>query len=533
MNYESIFLLGALIAAASTAITFGVKLFFQRSYKYLLLLIALLSLTGVANFFATKVTIPQKSQVTSDYFIENDHIKLNLNNSGGIIHSIELKKWKNSYNNSNQILLTNPMNYTDCIESGFQGDGFPDRTSKWTLEYKTNNSIAMRSHGSKYTIIKLITLKEDSLLIKDTIQNYNGLAQRYTCINGNGNSEGNFFVKTDQNNKSLENFYHQPSLFNFYKKFSISKFDAIQKKDFFGFKSNDNFVIAIRDNSDTGHITYYTDQTSVRMFKTSMVSGASGETEVFVLPHSHKDLGKYGMDDIMSYGWFKILSRQCSIGLEKILQWTNFGFSGFVFAMLLYTLLMLPVIFWLARRKESAKTLEARIMRELGSTFSPQSMIWRTAKFHISTIVVQLFVNIFTFWIFLRLILKNCFYLKQVHLLWIQDFSMSEIGSVFNLYGLLNFDLPSILAHFGVIKLWFLLCVIIVNSRELEVKKKLNKGPELINPKYMLWITCFVFLSWYSTVGQMLGYCIFTLSRDGITALINRYYANKITYTQI
>ena len=157
-------------------------------------------------------------------------------------------------------------------------------------------------------------------------------------------------------------------------------------------------------------------------------------------------------------------------------------------------------------------------------------MAWQLFKFHGLNLILNASINMISFYHFNDSIIGNLFFTKYASFLWIKDMSMPDIASIFNLFGLINIDLPEPLAHFGVIKLLLLLVAYVNIKYEFDTAQVKNNEQSTL-----MYLFLFIIIMFLSSVAQMITYIIFITLRQILIGIFDYYYTktNKNDYIQV
>ena len=509
--------------------------FLERT-KFFILAVLCFSLSGVANIMSRRNVYYSGSPAPSSFSVENEKMKIHINDNG-VIHSLVRKDFLNNYSKSATVIFNSPMNYEKCIELGFKGENFPGKDSKWQLVELKNETIVLKSIGSKYNILRNISLKDQSIIVVDNFMNGEGMGQYYTTINGgnglenslNNRNVSKFLFTKNKILKQKLNIFHYPGLFNLYKK-NINQSFNTQKDDFICFLDNSNFLVTVKNNPDS--INFYADSRQINMSSMKLCEGVM-TTEISVLPNTYEAINNYksqvsgdrffkNSSMIREYGILNVINKPISIIFEKFLS-KNSNFLSFVLSVFIFALILSPGFYWINKRKEESKFIEAKTIRESKNGFQSQTLMFSVLKFHVKTLAVTFLLSFTSFYYFFKVIMGENFYLSNISFLWLKDFSLPEQGSILNLYGFLNFSF-SPFANLGVVKLIFMLCFYFFNFKDQE-----NKNP------FLLFVIGLVAMM-YTSVGQMLGYSLFLIFKEilvYIFQIFERKSKNDLDYQQL
>ena len=500
-------------------------------YKYLIALASIFGLSGLCNFVVSPIKAPVSLASPSDYVIENEYMKVGINKYGAVIHSIVLKKWNNNYHNTPEVILNEASNYSNCLQFDFVGENMPDSKTSWSqLPSKNENEIILKSTNNKLQFIKIIRLHEEKIELENKILNYNGLTRYSHCINQAGDNTGNFIVHTDKKtNSTMKNLKHYPGLFNFYKKENIKNFHITNEKDSFGFKTSNNFCVMIRSNNSNGVISYKANPNGI-MITDERLTSSDIKSEVIIIPNTYSMLKKYNLENIQNYGFFHIILKPIAIMSDTIMEYFSNKFLALIICILSFVTLFIPLFYLQYKRKKDSNMIELKIAKNLGLNAGPEKMAWQLFKFHGLNLILNASINMISFYHFNDSIIGNLFFTKYASFLWIKDMSMPDIASIFNLFGLINIDLPEPLAHFGVIKLLLLLVAYVNIKYEFDTAQVKNNEQSTL-----MYLFLFIIIMFLSSVAQMITYIIFITLRQILIGIFDYYYTktNKNDYIQV
>ena len=183
------------------------------------------------------------------------------------------------------------------------------------------------------------------------------------------------------------------------------------------------------------------------------------ETIALVAPKQLELLQKFGekykiekIDKIIDFGIFYFLSKPLLIILKKLYSFTN----NFGIAIILLTILVRIIIFPLANKSYKVMAKMKKIAPEIKSLQEQYKddrsalqiamyNIYRREKINPMSAIVPLFFQIPIFLALYKVLTISIEMRDASFFGWIVDLSSRDPSSIFNLFGLLNFDVPEAL----------------------------------------------------------------------------------------
>ncbi len=447
------------------------------------------------------LTLTKKVEIQRNLIpFETDSLKGNFNSVGLRLDDVLLKKYKVSLEpDSKNVELLKYIKDEDkvnekssYVEFGLLGSGnnttdFPTNITKWKVENKTNNSITLSwTNKDKVEFIRELSFDEDYMLtIKDKVKNnsnidveffpYARIVKAFDLASPPSSSHTGFVGYLDD---SLEEERYQ-SL----ESSSIQEFNS--KDGWLGFGSDyfmtilipeqnkSNFtarVLKLEDSSIPSPSSkstykqfqsdYISDMIKVAPKQTTEVKSYVyiGAKEPSIIDKYETKLSIPKFDLVIDYGFFYILSKP----FTQILKWF-YDFTGnFGVAIILFTILIRALLFPIAQKSfksmEKMKKLQPEMKRiQLLYANNKQMMNMQLAMLYKKSGVnplsgcLPILIQIPVFFALYKSLIISIEMRQAPFIFWINDLSMPDSTSIFNLFGLLPYTPYSWLPHIGVL----------------------------------------------------------------------------------
>ena len=403
-----------------------------------------------------------KKREKKEVFLNNDHIHIGFDTANNRISFLSLKDYKQHEKSLKKVILLDDDHF---IENGWLGT-YSNSEIVWKLGEQTKNSVSIigQKNGLQYKTIYSI---DDNYGIKIKQQITNKSGQNITISNY---SRASLQDTTDR----IENSYafRGVILMNDNKINELS-YDKIQKqniekrtnqKGWIGI-SDQYWITAIISNNkeNTTYTSRYNKEKNIyqidfnsdeKILKNN--SSLEIETMAFVAPKKLEILQKFGeqynvekIDKAIDFGMFYFISKPLLIILKRLFSITgNFGV-----AIILLTILVRMIIFPLANRSYKAMAKMKKIqpkMKELQEKYKDDKKalqmeiykLYKEQNINPMSSIVPLLFQIPIFFALYKVLVISIEMRDAPFFGWIVDLSTKDPSSIFNLFGLLNFEVP-------------------------------------------------------------------------------------------
>ena len=403
-----------------------------------------------------------KKREKKEVFLNNDHIHIGFDTANNRISFLSLKDYKQHEKSLKKVILLDDGHF---IENGWLGT-YSNSEIVWQLGEQTKNSVSIigQKNGLQYKTVYSI---DDNYGIKIKQQITNKSGQNITISNY---SRASLQDTTDR----IENSYafRGVILMNDNKINELS-YDKIQKqniekrtnqKGWIGI-SDQYWITAIISNNkeNTTYTSRYNKEKNIyqidfnsdeKILKNN--SSLEIETMAFVAPKKLEILQKFGeqynvekIDKAINFGMFYFISKPLLIILKRLFSITgNFGV-----AIILLTILVRMIIFPLANRSYKAMEKKKKIqpkMKELQEKYKDDKKtlqmeiykLYKEQNINPMSSIVPLLFQIPIFFALYKVLVISIEMRDAPFFGWIVDLSTKDPSSIFNLFGLLNFDVP-------------------------------------------------------------------------------------------
>ena len=403
-----------------------------------------------------------KKREKKEVFLNNDHIHIGFDTANNRISFLSLKDYKQHEKSLKKVILLDDDHF---IENGWLGT-YSNSEIVWKLGEQTKNSVSIigQKNGLQYKTIYSI---DDNYGIKIKQQITNKSGQNITISNY---SRASLQDTTDR----IENSYaFRGVILMNDNKINEFSYDTIQKqniekrtnqKGWIGI-SDQYWITAIISNNkeNTTYTSRYNKEKNIyqidfnsdeKILKNN--SSLEIETMAFVAPKKLEILQKFGeqynvekIDKAIDFGMFYFISKPLLIILKRLFSITgNFGV-----AIILLTILVRMIIFPLANRSYKAMAKMKKIqpkMKELQEKYKDDKKalqmeiykLYKEQNINPMSSIVPLLFQIPIFFALYKVLVISIEMRDAPFFGWIVDLSTKDPSSIFNLFGLLNFEVP-------------------------------------------------------------------------------------------
>ncbi len=381
---------------------------------------------------------------TGSTYLESKDLKVQIDTRGCILHSFNLKNFKQSYApkdwkvDNSVILMNKPGEYKECVEIGVNFQKEPSKEIQWKIDKKGENFITLSAKVGGFTIIRNISINGYKISVSDSCPS--DKLQKFIRIYGsNQNNGSNFFL----GNSVSKIFREDSSSKSFFRSKNVTERFAmtpdwvsayVMDKYFVGFRFKEDDSISKIEKGQYNAITAF---------------GFSEDSlEIVAAPKDKEFLKNTEFQCIVSNdAWFPFLVDFLSYSLDFLTK--NFGVLGFLIFPLQVNLLSVLSIYEEIRKKRREISLENEIaaartkyhhnemklnleISEIKSKYGKEKMG------HLFFIEKATFFFLFSYC--MKYVIPGCFNLSKMSFLWVKDLSIGDPYNIVNLFGLLNFE---------------------------------------------------------------------------------------------
>ena len=413
-----------------------------------------------------------KSRGKKEMFLNNSDVKVGIDVLNNKITFLELKKYKQHEKSEKNVVLLDDDHF---IENGWLGV-YRNNEVNWKVGKKSERMISVVGDKNGIIFETIYTLDDSyGISIKQRVTNNSDVAVDVS-------SYGRVFSKDTIDR--IENSYAFRGIlimndgkideikYNKVKKQSIEK--NTNSSGWIGI-SDQYWITSLVSNENlntTYGARYNESKNSYQIdFAKSMQRLKQGDTLVtesiaFVAPKKLELLNEFGkkynvekIDKSIDFGLFYFLSKPLLIILKRLYSLTgNFGI-----AIILLTILVRMIIFPLANRSYKVMAKMKKIspqIRALQEQYKDDKKalqfstyeLYKKQRINPMSAVIPLFIQIPIFFALYKVLIISIEMRDAPFFGWIVDLSSRDPSSLFNLFGLLNFDVPSVL-QIGVLPL--------------------------------------------------------------------------------
>lgn len=490
------------------------------------------------NTKANNILNNKQNRAKKEVFLKNKNVHIGFDVANNKITFLALKNYKQHEGSVKNVILLDDEHF---IESGWIGT-YKNSEINWKLGEKTADRISVvgEINGIKFKTLYEI---DDNYSIK--------IKQKITNNSGKNISVSNYsraFLKDTVDR--IENSYAFRGILTMNDgKIEENKYEKIQKQNiekntnncgWIGF-SDQYWVTALMSNKKeetTYAARYIKDKNSYQIDISSspktVVNGKYIETETIALvaPKQLELLQKFGekyeiekIDKVIDFGIFYFLSKPLLIILKKLYSFTN----NFGIAIILLTILVRIIIFPLANRSYKVMAKMKKIAPEIKSLQEQYKddrsalqiamySIYRREKINPMSAIVPLFFQIPIFLALYKVLTISIEMRDASFFGWIVDLSSRDPSSIFNIFGLLNFNVPETL-QIGVLPIFM--------GFTMWIQQKFNPTNVGVDPsqqKIMKWLP-FIFTIMFASMPAGL---VLYWSCSNIFTIIQQFIILKI-----
>lgn len=476
--------------------------------------------------------------------IENEYLKLNINTKGLRLNDVVLKKYKNNVNFDEKVKILNNNYYVDINWLSFtNGLKLPDNNSLWTV--KTNNNNTIFSYDNEEGVIFRVILSLDDkymLNINQVVENnkYNRLYVKPFW---------QIIQKQNKDNADLTAFAGGIGVFN--EKLEEIKLKKLKNKNiefekfnWAGLTSKYWLASFINNEKSNGTVNYlqkgnvvkvqYTTKNNVIVLKDSFVGTKNkifiGAKDLDILKEYRDKENVKLFDRSVDFGLFYFLAKP----LNSVLDFFNDIVHNFGVAIILLTIIIKMILYPSVKKSfiSMAKMKKAQPeMKRIQEKYKndkvamQQELIKLYKKYELNPMssITPLFIQIPVFFSLYKVISVNLNMRHAPFFAYIKDLSGADPTSIFNLFGLLPFDVP--------FKVGLLPCIMALSMYiQQKITDKMQGGSENINEDMkaangMLKYLPLLFLFMFS--GFPAGLLLYWIFNNIITILQQMYITNK------
>ena len=407
----------------------------------------------------------QTKREKKEVFLNNKNIKIGFDVANNKITFLELKNYKLHEKSDKNVILLDDDHF---IETGWLGS-YANNEINWNLEQKTDSSVIVSGNKRGLVFKTVYEITDDyDIKIKQKIINNGG--------NNIGVSNYSRALLKDTSDRIENSYAFRGILFMNDGKIDENDYDQIQKHDIEKITQNSGWIgmsdqywitalISNKKAKTTYGAKYNKNKNAYQIdFKSDIITVKNGEqfeTETIALVGPKKlELlqkieDKYNVekiDKVIDFGLFYFLSKPLLIILKKLFLLTgNFGI-----AIILLTILVRMIILPLANRSYKAMAKMKKIapkMKAIQEQYKDDKKaaqiatyeLYKQEKINPMAAIVPLFFQIPIFFALYKVLVISIEMRDAPFFGWIVDLSSKDPSSIFNLFGLLNFELPSLL----------------------------------------------------------------------------------------
>lgn len=493
-------------------------------------------------------------------FLENDEIKIGFNLQGMKIDFAELKKYKETTDeNSQNVKILNSIHNANSsyFEFGWlngssekTNDFLPNSQTKWHLNDKNDNNIMFaHDHNGIHYLIKFSLDRNFMLHVTQTIENNSDEdleLLEYARIQRNHDMNlPNYLIAHEGFIGTPEEKFTEKSYKKMNKKQNII-FEHKAKKDaasWLGITEKYWLQSLILPNHEDFHVhlkskipeqnqnnkKFYIDVTKDLFLEQNQKN--STNYKIFVGPKEISQINSYQkehkifmFDRAVDLGIFHLITKPIFI----LLRFINKIVHNFGIAIIILTTLIKLLMFPLAQKAHQSalamQKIQPRIM-QLKEKFkeNPLELQRETVKLFKKNQVnplaglLPLLIQIPVFFSLYKVLFITIEMRHAPFFGWIRDLSASDPLYITNLFGIINFTPPSILA-IGVFPV--LLCITAIIQQKVTPNPMMNKPEHAILTKAMPFIFLFIFSSF--PVGLVIYWVWNNILMIGQQILINK-----------
>ena len=424
-----------------------------------------------------KISRPEALKESNRIKFENENIVGSISLQGGIIDDLTFKKYTETLNGSDQVILLNPKNLNNgyFIETGWATNNknieVPNLETIWSVKnnYKLtpNNSIELYWKNEQgITFKKIIKLDDEYLfsveqVITNNTENKYNFYPYGQIIRNKAPAVTNFYIL----HEGLLGVFDDQLVEEDYDDIEDKKFSINSESGWFGitdkywitsiipekdsnFKSNFEYKNKFKAN----FIQTKSTEVGANESKSNQIKIIVAAKEVDVIDDYAEKLNVGKFDLVIDWGWFYFIVKPLFFLIDYFFKLTgNFGI-----AIILITICIRLVFFPLAnysfrsmakmkalqpemvRLKELHKEDKVKLQQEMMS-------LYKKEKINPASGCLPILIQIPFFFAIYKMLFVTIEMRHQPFYGWIQDLSERDPTSIFNIFGLIPWDPPSFL----------------------------------------------------------------------------------------
>ena len=424
-----------------------------------------------------KISRPEALKETSRIEFENENVKGSISLEGGIIDDLTFKKYTETLNGNDQVILLNPRKLKNgyYIETGWATSSknieVPNLETIWQVKnnYKLtpNNSIELYWKNEQgITFKKIIKLDDEYLfsveqVITNNTENKYNFYPYGQIIRNKAPAVTNFYIL----HEGLLGVFDDQLVEEDYDDIEDKKFSINSESGWFGitdkywitsiipekdsnFKSNFEYKNKFKAN----FIQTKSTEVGANESKSNQIKIIVAAKEVDVIDDYAEKLNVGKFDLVIDWGWFYFIVKPLFFLIDYFFKLTgNFGI-----AIILITICIRLVFFPLAnysfrsmakmkalqpemvRLKELHKEDKVKLQQEMMS-------LYKKEKINPASGCLPILIQIPFFFAIYKMLFVTIEMRHQPFYGWIQDLSERDPTSIFNFFGLIPWDPPSFL----------------------------------------------------------------------------------------
>ncbi|MBR2140846.1 MAG: membrane protein insertase YidC [Rickettsiales bacterium] len=480
-----------------------------------------------------------------DVIVENDYLKLKINTKGLKIDDVILKKYTINVDSDENVKLLNNKYFIDINWLSFtNGAVLPDNNSLWNSERDGNKTIFSYDNGDGIIFKIALHLDDKYMLNVEQVVENNKYEKLYlkpvwqitkiqdssnTDLTGFNGGVGVFNNKLEEiKNKKVKN-----------KNIEFEKFDWA------GLTSKYWLTAIINEDKTNGTVNYvgknnrvklqYTTKNNLIIAKNSFAGTKNkifiGAKDLDILKEYRDNDGVALFDRSIDFGLFYILSKP----LNSILNFFNKVTNNFGLAIILLTVIIKILLYPTIRNSFVSMAKMKKVQPELkrlqekykdDRVALQQEVVKLYKKYELNPLssIIPIFVQIPVFFSLYKVISVSLKMRQAPFFGYIKDLSIADQTTIFNLFGLLNYNVSY--------KIGLLPCIMaltmyiqqkVTENMSGDGKVKMDKDAETANKmgKYLPLLFLFMFS------GFPAGLLLYWTFNNIITLLQQLYISKK------
>ncbi len=397
----------------------------------------------------------------NEVFLKNKNVHIGFDVANNRITFLALKNYKQHEKSVKNVVLLDDEHF---IENGWLGV-YKNSDINWRLGKKTNDTVSIVGERNGLSFENIYKIDD----------NY-GIKMKQKIVNNSGHdifvsNYSRAFLK-DTSDRVESSYAFRGVLLMNDKKIEEIKYERIKKQNiekithdsgWVGFSDQYWLTALVQNNKEKTayNVRYNKDKNSYQIDTSAeqktILNGNILETETiaFVGPKKLESLHDFGsmysvekIDKAIDFGLFYFISKPLLIILKRLFSLTeNFGIS-----IILLTILVRIIILPIANKSYKAMAKMKKIsprMKELQEQYKDDKralqmatyQLYRDEKINPMSAIIPLFFQIPIF-LALYKVLTISIEMRDASFGWLLDLSSRDTTSIFNLFGILNFDVP-------------------------------------------------------------------------------------------